>query len=224
VSCRSAAAVYRHLSPTRYAVLPIGIDRNGDFFLYKGDCLTLGDEDFRKKSELLCPTFPVRLSSHSGFLAEGAIRPVDVALPILHGRGGEDGEVQGLLSAAAIPFVGCDAAASALCFDKEYAKLVALSVGIDTARFVSIPAETETAELSTPKIIILYPPSRLFCAHFLKFFQYLQKSNHREVPNRYFHSTQWRKRRRAQDIQKNLLKLVLDLSQRSASFYIHLQK
>ncbi len=146
VSCRSAAAVYRHLCPSRYAVLPVGIDKNGDFFIFEGDPATLGDADFRKHSELLFPTFPMRLSSHSGFFRAGRILPVDAALPVLHGRGGEDGEVQGLLSAAGIPFVGCDAVASALCFDKEIAKLFASSLGIDTARFVAIPENTETAE------------------------------------------------------------------------------
>ncbi len=146
VSCRSAAAVYRHLRPSRYAVLPIGIDKNGDFYIFEGDATGLGSVDFRKHSELLLPTFPMRLSSHRGFFRAGKILPVDVALPVLHGRGGEDGEVQGLLSAAGIPFVGCDAMASVLCFDKEIAKRAAASLAIDTARFVSIPEKTENAD------------------------------------------------------------------------------
>lgn len=145
VSCRSAAAVYRHLRLSQYAVIAVGIDRNGDFYIFKGDCTALGDADFRKSTALLSPTFPMRLSSHCGLYNEGKILPVDVALPILHGRGGEDAEVQGLLSAAGIPFVGCDAIASALCYDKEYAKQAAKALGIDIARFVSIPAGTDTA-------------------------------------------------------------------------------
>ena len=46
---------------------------------------------------------------------------VDYALPILHGKNGEDGTVQGLLELAGIPVVGCGTLASALCMDKDRA-------------------------------------------------------------------------------------------------------
>lgn len=146
VSCRSAAAVFRHLDPKKYSVIPVGIDKNGDFYIYKGDGASIKDADFRKRTELLLPTFPLRLSSRRGLFCEGELISVDAVVAALHGRGGEDGEVQGLLSAAGIPFVGCDAIASALCFDKEYAKLLARAHGVDTADFVSVPEGTETAE------------------------------------------------------------------------------
>ena len=42
----------------------------------------------------------------------------DVAFPVLHGPGGEDGSVQGLLECLGVPYVGSDVAASALCLDK----------------------------------------------------------------------------------------------------------
>ena len=53
-----------------------------------------------------------------GLLGEkGEYIPVDMAFPMLHGRFGEDGGVQGLLEAAGIPYVGCVIAASALFLD-----------------------------------------------------------------------------------------------------------
>jgi len=146
VSCRSAAAVYKNLCPERYRVLPIGIDRQGDFFFYRGDCAGLGEADFRKQSELLLPTFPMRLGSHSGFYSAEGLIPVELALPILHGRGGEDGEIQGLLSAAGIPFVGCDCVTSGVCFDKEYTKRVAEAAGVPTVRGVSLPQSEDAAD------------------------------------------------------------------------------
>lgn len=42
----------------------------------------------------------------------------DVIFPALHGKGGEDGTIQAELDTLGIPYVGCDAAVSALCFDK----------------------------------------------------------------------------------------------------------
>ena len=146
VSCRSAAAVLSHLNNEKYTVIPIGIDRCGDFFFYSGDRERIGRADFRSDDAHLKKTFPIRLGSHSGFLSDGHILPIDAALPILHGRGGEDGEIQGLLSAAGIPFAGCDAVASAVCFDKAYAKAVARSLGIPTARGVTLPENLPLSE------------------------------------------------------------------------------
>ena len=142
VSCRSAAAVFKHLDAQKYRVIPIGIDRAGDFFFYKGDMTAIDEYTLSHRRDLLEATFPMRLGARSGFFLEGDIFPLDVAIPVLHGRGGEDGEVQGLLSAAGIPFVGCDAAASAVCFDKEYAKRIAAAAGLPVVRSVTLwPSE-----------------------------------------------------------------------------------
>ena len=161
ISCRSAAAVYKNLSKERYSVLPIGIDRDGDFFLIRPDADEIPETDFRKQKHLK-KTFPIRLGGHRGFVLDGRILPVDVALLILHGRGGEDGEVQGLLSAAGIPFVGCDCAASALCFDKEYTKVLAERAGVPTAPFVSVPRGTEVRDAERLTYAFFSPEQPLF--------------------------------------------------------------
>ncbi len=65
---------------------------------------------------------------------------VDVALPILHGRFGEDGAIQAILAAAGIPFVGSDMAGSAAAFDKVLTKQVLSCYGVDTPAFEVIDA------------------------------------------------------------------------------------
>lgn len=60
---------------------------------------------------------------------------LDVVLPVLHGRLGEDGAIQGLLELSGIPYVGCDIASSALCMDKSLAYTVARGAGIATPAF-----------------------------------------------------------------------------------------
>jgi D-alanine-D-alanine ligase len=65
---------------------------------------------------------------------------VDVAVPVLHGRFGEDGTVQACLEAAGIPYVGSGVEASAVAFDKVRAKEVASFHGIRTPRFEVVPA------------------------------------------------------------------------------------
>lgn len=63
------------------------------------------------------------------------IFPIDVAFPMLHGRYGEDGTVQGILTMSGIPYVGCGVAASALCMDKALCYLVAAEAGIRVPRY-----------------------------------------------------------------------------------------
>src|SRR5262249_44834809 len=61
--------------------------------------------------------------------------PLDVVFPVLHGKTGEDGAVQGLLELSGIPYVGCDVPSSAICMDKALAYTVARSAGIATPEF-----------------------------------------------------------------------------------------
>ena len=55
---------------------------------------------------------------------------MDVALPVLHGQGGEDGTVQGTLEACGIPYVGCGVLASAVCMDKDASHRLAAAAGV----------------------------------------------------------------------------------------------
>ena len=60
---------------------------------------------------------------------------VDAVFPVLHGKTGEDGAVQGLLELSGIPYVGCAIESSAICMDKALAYVVARNVGIATPEF-----------------------------------------------------------------------------------------
>ncbi len=68
-------------------------------------------------------------------------RGIDVVLPILHGRFGEDGTLQACLLAAGIPFVGSDSRASALAADKIRTKEILGFHGIPTPRFEVLEPE-----------------------------------------------------------------------------------
>ncbi len=52
------------------------------------------------------------------FAPAGGLLDADVAFPVLHGPGGEDGSVQGLLEVLDVPYAGSDVEASAICMDK----------------------------------------------------------------------------------------------------------
>lgn len=60
----------------------------------------------------------------------------DIVFLGLHGKGGEDGCIQGLLELANIPYTGPGVAASAVCMDKILTKRVLDNAGLPTAPFV----------------------------------------------------------------------------------------
>jgi D-alanine---(R)-lactate ligase len=61
-------------------------------------------------------------------------------LPVLHGKFGEDGAIQGLLELSGIPYAGCDVQSSALCMDKSLTYMVARAAGIATPTFWTVTA------------------------------------------------------------------------------------
>jgi D-alanine---(R)-lactate ligase len=137
ISVKSAQEVARVLDPERYEPHYIGITRRGAWSLCDSP-----DPDWEARGcrpAILSPDISVR-----GLLVmeQGRYRalPVDVVLPVLHGKLGEDGAIQGLLELSGIPYVGCGVQSSALCMDKSLAYLVARSVGVATPDFWPVAA------------------------------------------------------------------------------------
>ncbi len=138
ISCLSATAVIRHFPYDVYNLVLIGITKEGAWYLYSGDVdkIATGEwvKDEGNRSAFLSPDRAI----HGLILPEyGQTVPVDVAFPVLHGANGEDGTVQGLLTLAGIPFVGCKTASSAVCMDKIFQKTVTGYYGIKQAAFVA---------------------------------------------------------------------------------------
>ncbi len=133
ISVKSAQEVARSLDPERYEPFWVGISPAGEWLL----CADPQWTDAR----------PVVLSpdrtTHGLVLDDGEKVRLDVVLPVLHGRLGEDGAVQGLLELAGIPYVGCDVQSSALAMDKSLAYLVAAAAGVAVPTHrVLLPGET----------------------------------------------------------------------------------
>lgn len=136
VSLESAAGVIRNLDAERFTPVLIGITREGNWYHYTGDLQGIVDDTWHTDAAHCSPAVlsPNRSAHELLVHGENSLMriPVDVALPILHGRNGEDGTLQGLIELAGIPLAGCGTLASALCMDKDRAhRLVSLS-GIRT--------------------------------------------------------------------------------------------
>jgi D-alanine---D-serine ligase len=129
VSLQSAYSVIINVSPEKYETILVGITREGNWVRYYGDVANIpGDTWHLDKGNCVPAVISHDRDSHK--LIEFDVTAVkvtrfDIAFPILHGKNGEDGTVQGLFEFADIPFVGCDTLSSALCMDKGRAhKLV----------------------------------------------------------------------------------------------------
>lgn len=150
VSLQSATAVLKNINSERFEPFPIGITQAGDWYHYTGKYDAIANNTwFENRTE----NFPIVVSqsrSTKGFLEFSENRytsiPVDLVFPVLHGKNGEDGTLQGLFELAGIPIVGCNTLSSALCMDKNRAhKLVSLE-GISVPRSVTFRRfEQETA-------------------------------------------------------------------------------
>jgi len=152
VSVKSAREVAKHLDTERFEPFWIGITRNGAWTLCDGP-----DTDWENDGCRTAWVSPDRNVHGLVVVEQGeyATVPLDLVLPVLHGRLGEDGAIQGLLELSGIPYVGCDVQSSALCMDKSLAYIVAASAGIATPRFRTVAADEDVdpGELAYPVFV-----------------------------------------------------------------------
>ena len=141
VSLISARSVIENIPREKYKVLCAGITKDGRWFLYSGDSCNLPGDEWLEDKTQLTPALIAHDRSEKClllFTADGVERlGIDVVFPVLHGKNGEDGTVQGLLELAGIPFVGCSALSSAVCMDKAVTNALADANGVAQARWRS---------------------------------------------------------------------------------------
>ena len=140
ISVKSAQEIAKNLDIEKYEPFWIGITESGAWRLCGGPS---GDwEQGGSRPAVLSPD-----PSMHGLLVleDGKYETIglDVALPVLHGKQGEDGAMQGLLELSGIPYVGCDIQSSALCMDKSLAYTVVRSAGIATPDFCTVTANEQ---------------------------------------------------------------------------------
>lgn len=160
VSLESAYSVICNLDPQKYHPLPIGISQEGRWYYFEGDVSKIPADTWLNDSDctpvLLSPS---RNDSALYLLSKDGVRTlsVDLALPVLHGKNGEDGTIQGLIELAGIPLVGCGVLASALCMDKDRAHKLASLAGILTPRSITFKKDFDTKEIEAFGHSVGYP-------------------------------------------------------------------
>ena len=142
VSLVSAKSVIENIPKDKYNTICAGITKDGRWLVYSGDVSKLPADIWLEDDAVLTPALisPDRGEKGLLLLTPAGIErvQVDVVFPVLHGKNGEDGTVQGLLELAGIPFVGCGALSSAVCMDKAVTNALADAADIAQARWRSI--------------------------------------------------------------------------------------
>ena len=154
VSLQSSYAVITHIDTKKYELILIGITKTGRWYLYQGEIAKIPEDNWFNTEDCI----PVVVSPDKELhgillLKEQGIETLslDGALPILHGKNGEDGTVQGVLELAEIPIIGCNTMSSALCMDKETAHRLARECGIKVPRSYTI-SKVEIQKLEQIKV------------------------------------------------------------------------
>ena len=139
VSRVSASTIISNISQSKYYVIPVGITKEGKWMLYNGPVENIKNGEWEKYGTpaILSPD-----ATQKGLVkivgTKAKVIPVDVVIPVLHGKWGEDGTVQGLLEMAQIPYVGCGVLSSAVSMDKAFTKIIAKNAKITQADFVCV--------------------------------------------------------------------------------------
>jgi len=120
-----------------YKVVPIYISKNNVW--YTGDYL-LEVEHFKDLKKIIEQSTRIQAikGERNVFLIADPVKRfqqpvidhIDIAFPIIHGTGGEDGSLQGYLEHLDIPYVGCNVLSAALTMDKIASKYFLQSSGV----------------------------------------------------------------------------------------------
>ncbi len=161
VSLQSAYAVITHIDTTLYTPILIGLEQhNGQWFWYRGDVDAIQADSWY--TEQTCtPVYPATNKAIQGlhYFENQVLKTLslDAALPILHGKNGEDGTVQAVLELSGIPVIGCNLLSSALCMDKVLAHQLVSAAGIPSARSFSLTFPYDTSQLKEDADSLGYP-------------------------------------------------------------------
>ena len=120
VSEMSAKSVIENLNKDKYEIHNIFINKYGKWFECEGE----------QKEEIRNLVW--------------YLKELDVVFPVLHGLGGEDGTIQGMMEMLKIPYVGCGVLASSVGMDKVYTKIIFEKAGIPQTPYVYIKKKDDT--------------------------------------------------------------------------------
>lgn len=139
VSVVSATSVIKNVPKDKYDIVMLGITKDGRWLKFDGDVEKLSDDSWADDESCVSAFISPDASVHGIVVMNDPVQTIhiDAAFPVLHGKNGEDGTIQGLFQLAGIPFVGCDTISSGACMDKSITNALADMAHVAQANWVS---------------------------------------------------------------------------------------
>lgn len=134
VSCKSASGILEYIDKDLFEVVLVGVTLSGEWLLTEATSEEIQDGitwlDNRNNMNAIIS--PNRNKNELLVLNENVMEAIhiDCVFSVIHGHGGEDGSIQGLLEMSNIPYIGSNIAASANAMDKELTRVFADKCGL----------------------------------------------------------------------------------------------
>ncbi|MCI7147136.1 MAG: D-alanine--D-serine ligase VanG [Firmicutes bacterium] len=161
ISLNSGYAVLANMDREKYQPIAIGITKDGRWLRYDGDLEKIRTDLWHKDESQCTPAYILPDRDIHGMMEIRGGAPVytrlDGVFPVLHGKNGEDGTVQGLIELAGIDLMGCGTLSSALCMDKYRAHVVADEAGIAVPKACNISSKSSQEDIFKSTSALTYP-------------------------------------------------------------------
>lgn len=140
ISRLSVKTVLNNIDTTKYDVYKVAITKEGKWLFFEGDAEKITEDNWLDYTNGEAIISPDRSDSALIRLNCGKAEKIhiDVIYPVLHGKYGEDGTIQGLFDMSGIPYTAAGCLGSAVCMDKCVAKILFEKAGIKQADWVQI--------------------------------------------------------------------------------------
>lgn len=160
VSLESSYSVITNINKEKYDVILIGITEKGDWFKFEGNPEDIKNNTWRENG--ICTKVIISTNTSDKGIIEiqgnkTNLIKLDAIFPVLHGKNGEDGTIQGLIELSGIPLIGCSVLSSSLCMDKYLSHKLVECYGIKVAKSIVINNKTEKDELEAKLKELKYP-------------------------------------------------------------------
>jgi len=160
VSLQSASSIIKNIDSEKYGIIMIGITRQGEWKRYDGGIQEIQNGSWMNHASCVPAIISPDRKTRGILVFEGGrietVR-IDMAFPVLHGRNGEDGRVQGLLEMAGISYVGSGMLSSAMCMNKDIAHRLVSHAGIKAPASIIINTGMADEELEKRVRVLKYP-------------------------------------------------------------------
>ena len=124
ISRKSAKSIIQNIDEDKYDLTSVYVDMNNKWFLFN-DLINIDNDTWIKDN--------LEIKNIIEFL-----KKFDIVFPMIHGKNGEDGKLQGMFEMLNIPFVGCKTTSSSIGMDKAFSKMIFSYLNIKQTPFVVI--------------------------------------------------------------------------------------